>query len=179
MPTQRLSMRRIKQLLTMRFGAGASTRAIARELGVAPSTVREYLGRAAAAGIGWPLAADVTDESLMARLFVNAGVRAGARYYAEPDWAALVRELRRPGVTRAADRRTAARSAGDRRRSLQCRIADHHQPGAGRLLGRHRRQPDPGRRHPGPVHPQRPSHRAERRKPPQAAGRCLTPAVPP
>ncbi len=98
MPTQRLSMRRIKQLLTMRFGAGASTREIARELGVAPSTVREYLGRAAAAGIGWPLAADVTDESLMARLFVNAGVRAGVRYHAEPDWSALVRELKRPGV---------------------------------------------------------------------------------
>jgi transposase len=91
-------MRRIKQLLTMRFGAGASTRTIARELGIAPSTVREYLGRAAAAGIGWPLAADVTDESLMARLFVNAGVRAGARLHAEPDWSALVPELKRPGV---------------------------------------------------------------------------------
>jgi transposase len=98
MPTQRLSMRRIKQLLTMRFGAGASTRAIARELGVAPSTVREYLRRAAAAGIVWPLAADETDESLMARLFVNAGVRTGARHHAEPDWPVLVRELKRPGV---------------------------------------------------------------------------------
>ena len=104
MPTQRLSMRRIKQLLTMRFGAGASTREIARELGVAPSTVREYLSRAAAAGIVWPLAADVTDESLMARLFVNAGVRAGARHHAEPDWSALVRELKRPGVTQSGDR---------------------------------------------------------------------------
>jgi len=98
MPTQRLSMRRIKQLLMMRFGAGASTRAIGRELGIAPSTVREYLARAAAAGISWPLAADVTDESLVARLFVNAGVRAGARFHAEPDWPALVRELKRPGV---------------------------------------------------------------------------------
>ena len=67
--------------LTMRFGAGASTREVARDLGVAPSTVREYLGRATAAGIGWPLAADVTDESLMARRFVKAGVRAGARYH--------------------------------------------------------------------------------------------------
>jgi transposase len=91
-------MRRIKQLLTMHFGAGVSTRAIGRELGIAPSTVREYLGRAAAAGIGWPLAADVTDETLVARLFVNAGVRAGARFHAEPDWPALVRELKRPGV---------------------------------------------------------------------------------
>ena len=94
MPTQRLSMRRIKQLLTMRFGA----RAIARELGVAPSTVREYLSRVAASGIDWPLAADVTDESLMTRLFVNAGVRSGARYHAEPDWPVLVCELKRPGV---------------------------------------------------------------------------------
>ena len=75
MPRQRLSMRRIKQLLTMRFGAGASARSIAQELGIAPSTVREYLSRAAGAGVAWPLAADVTDESLMARLFVNAGVR--------------------------------------------------------------------------------------------------------
>ena len=33
MPTQRLSMRRIKQLLTMHFGAGASTRAIGRGAG--------------------------------------------------------------------------------------------------------------------------------------------------
>ena len=71
---------------------------IARELGVAPSTVREYLSRAAAGGVVWPLAADVTDDSLMARLFVNGGVRAGARFHAEPDWAVLVRELKRPGV---------------------------------------------------------------------------------
>jgi transposase len=98
MPTERLSMRRIRQLLALHFGAGASTRAIGRELGVAASTVREYLGRAAAAGIGWPLAAGVTDDDLVARLFVNAGVRAGARLHAEPDWAALVRELKRPGV---------------------------------------------------------------------------------
>ncbi|GAC1485343.1 MAG: IS21 family transposase [Acetobacteraceae bacterium] len=82
----------------MHFGAGASSRAIALELGIAPSTVREYLGRAVAAGIGWPLAADMTDERLMARLFVNAGVRAGARFHAEPDWSALVGELKRPGV---------------------------------------------------------------------------------
>jgi transposase len=91
-------MRRIRQLLAMHFGAGASTRVIGRELGIAASTVRDYLGRAAAAGISWPLAGDVTDESLQARLFGNANVRGGARLHAEPDWPALVRELKRPGV---------------------------------------------------------------------------------
>ena len=34
----------------------------------------------------------------MTRLFVNAGVRSGARYHAEPDWPVLVREFKRPGV---------------------------------------------------------------------------------
>ena len=70
-----------------------------RELGISHSTVREYLARIAAAGITWPLPAEVTDEELERRLFVNGGVRAGARHYVEPDWAAVTRELKRPGVT--------------------------------------------------------------------------------
>ncbi len=77
-------MRRIRQLLALHFGAGASTRAIGQELGIAPSTVREYLARAKAAEIGWPFGADITDESLVARLFVNAGVRTGARFMPSP-----------------------------------------------------------------------------------------------
>jgi transposase len=98
MPTKRLSMRRIHRLMTLRFGAGAATRAISRELGISHSTVREYLARIAAAGIPWPLPAEVTDQELERRLFVNGGVRAGARHYVEPDWAAVARELKRPGV---------------------------------------------------------------------------------
>ena len=127
MPTQRLSMRRIKQLLTMHFGAGASTRAIGRELGIAPSTVREYLGRATAAGIGWPLAADVTDESLVARLFVNAGVRAGARFHAEPDWPALVQELKRPGVVGGGEN---PRVNGDESVPVPASFSDRAAPGS-------------------------------------------------
>jgi len=76
-------MQRIKQLLTMRFDGGVSTPGIPRELGVAPSKVCECLGRAAAAGICWLLAAEVNDESLMGQLSGNAGVRAGAWYFAE------------------------------------------------------------------------------------------------
>ena len=37
-------------------------------------------------------------EELEQRLFVNGGVRAGARHHVEPDWAAVARELKRPGV---------------------------------------------------------------------------------
>ena len=62
------------------------------------STAREYLGRVAAAGVTWPLDPDMTDEALMGRLFVNGGVRLGARFHAAPDWAVLARELKRPDV---------------------------------------------------------------------------------
>ena len=98
MPTKRLTMRRIHRLMTMHFGAGAGTRVIARELGISHSTVREYLARIVAAGITWPLPVAVTDEELERQLFANGGVRAGARHYAEPDWAVVARELKRPGV---------------------------------------------------------------------------------
>ena len=64
MPTKRLTMRRIHRLMTMHFGAGAGTRVIARELGISHSTVREYLARIAAAGITWPLPAELSDREL-------------------------------------------------------------------------------------------------------------------
>ena len=41
MPTERLSMRRIRQILQLHFGAQASARAIAGELGVARMLIPE------------------------------------------------------------------------------------------------------------------------------------------
>ena len=99
MPAERLSMRRIRELLRLHFGAAASDRAIARELGVARSTVQDYLARAAAAGLGWPLPDELTDEALEERLFASAGAKPGLRRHAEPDWAALVCAMKRPGVS--------------------------------------------------------------------------------
>jgi DNA-binding GntR family transcriptional regulator len=47
--------------MTLHFGAGAAMRAIARELGISHTRVREYLARIAAAGTTWPLPAELTD----------------------------------------------------------------------------------------------------------------------
>lgn len=59
MPTERLTMRRIRQVLQLHFGAHASARVIAREVGVGRTTVQDYMARANAAGLGWPLANSV------------------------------------------------------------------------------------------------------------------------
>ena len=98
MPAQRLTMRRVRELLRLHYGAQASARAIARELGVSRSTVKDYLARAAAAGLTWPLPDELTDAVLEERLFGAGGPKPGMRRRVEPDWAGLVREMKRPGV---------------------------------------------------------------------------------
>ena len=99
MPAKReLTMRQLRYLLRLHHD-GVSAREIGRLLGVARSTIQDNLKRAAAAGLQWPLAGDVTDEVLEQRLFGRAAIAAGQRRRVEPDWADLARELKRPGVT--------------------------------------------------------------------------------
>ena len=101
MPAKReLSMRQLRHLSRLHHD-GVSAREIGRRLGVARSTIQDNLKRAAAAGLAWPLADDVTDEALETRLFGRAGVTQGQRRRTEPDWAALARELKRPEIGRA------------------------------------------------------------------------------
>ena len=91
-------MRQLRHLLRLHHD-GVSVREIGRRLGVARSTIQDNLKRAAAAGLAWPLADGVTDEALERQLFGRAGVTQGQRRRVGPDWAALARELKRPGVT--------------------------------------------------------------------------------
>jgi transposase len=85
-------MRRIRQVLQLHFGARASARVIAGTVGVGRSTVQDYLACV------WPLPPELTDEALEQLLFPAPSNRPGARRYVEPDWPALVREMKRPGV---------------------------------------------------------------------------------
>lgn len=95
MAAERLSMRKIREVLRLR-AQGHSKRAISLSLKISDSTVRRYLDRAAAAGLGWPLPPDVGDRELEARLFPPRP-RPASRPL--PDWAEIHRELRRAGVT--------------------------------------------------------------------------------
>jgi transposase len=93
-------MRHVRDVIRMK-SAGMPSREIARRIGAAPSTVRLTVRRFEAAGLTWPLPDDMTDAVLEARLFAGAGSgnRQGHRRLAEPDWAAVHRELKRKHVT--------------------------------------------------------------------------------
>ena len=49
MPAERVSMRRAREIIRLKFSTGLPTREIARRFGLAPSTVRETLSRSASA----------------------------------------------------------------------------------------------------------------------------------
>jgi transposase len=98
MPGERLSMRKIRETLRLRFGHGLSQRAIADSLQLSVGAVNGYLGRARRAGVGWPLPDDLDDQRLEGLLFPPPpDVPMGQRPV--PDWAAVHRELRRPNMT--------------------------------------------------------------------------------
>lgn len=97
MAQPRLSMRKVREVLRLKFAAGLSDRQIAASVGSARSTVRECLRRAAAAKVTWPVPDSLDDAQLEALLYppIVAAVTVPL-----PDFAHLHRELSRPGVTR-------------------------------------------------------------------------------
>ena len=70
-------MRRVREILRLKYEGGATERAIARSLGIARSTVALTLERAAAAKLSWPLPAMLTDRVLEAMLYASAGATQG------------------------------------------------------------------------------------------------------
>ena len=91
MPAERAAMRQVREIIRLKW-AGVCGHEIARRVGVASSTVRLTLQRAAAAGLGWPLPAALTDTALEARLFTTVGTKQRHRRQAEPDWPRIHRE---------------------------------------------------------------------------------------
>jgi len=97
MPAVRLSMRKIKEILRLKFGRGLSNRAIARSVQVSPATVSDCLMRAKLAGVGWPLEPELDEATLEAKLYPPPPPARQPRVV--PDFAHLHRELKRKGVT--------------------------------------------------------------------------------
>ena len=77
MGANRLPMRKLREILRLKYERRMRHRAIARACGVGVGIVSEYVGRARRAGLSWPLPAEWDDGILKARLFA-AGPNAGA-----------------------------------------------------------------------------------------------------
>ncbi len=91
-------MRRIREVLRLRWECGLSERTAAASCGLARSTAAKYVRRAREAGLSWPLPEGMTDEELKRRLFLCPESAAdGPRFV--PDWVEIHRQLAGKGVT--------------------------------------------------------------------------------
>ena len=90
-------MRKIREVLRLYFAAALSIRAIARSVGMSPSTVADYLRRAEGSGLSWPVPEAVDDAGLERRLFPASQPSGPSRPL--PAWSEVHRELGRKGVT--------------------------------------------------------------------------------
>jgi transposase len=95
---ERLSMRKIREVLRLTLEAGLTTRQIAGSLQTARSSVGECLRRFRESGLSWPLPTGLSDADLEQRLF-SPPVRSPGLTRPVPDWAVVHQELKRKGVT--------------------------------------------------------------------------------
>ncbi len=99
MPAERLSMRKVKEVLRLSWGGKLSTRAVACSCSIGRTTVREYLQRAKSAGLSWPLPDGLEDSELEVLLFPPA-VSADNAPRPLPDWKSIHEELKRDSVVK-------------------------------------------------------------------------------
>lgn len=97
MAARRISVRKILEILKLKWQDGLSNRQIAVNCNVSPSTVSDLIQRATHAGLSWPSVQQMTDKALETLLYVDVSTRKPP--HVMPDWQQVHKELSRPGVT--------------------------------------------------------------------------------
>ena len=98
MPTKRLTMRKIREILRLRYDCKLTYGKIATSCGIGRTTVSDYLNRFEASPLGWPLSSDVDDTQLEQLLFPSIRIDYSIKR-ARLDFQHIHGELRRKSVT--------------------------------------------------------------------------------
>lgn len=96
MAQERISMRKIKEVLRLHYEAGLSQAKIARVNHISRYTVQQYIMRFTAAGLSWPLDEKISEAVLESRLFPGKPDKSNRQAL---DYGYLLKEIRRPDAT--------------------------------------------------------------------------------
>jgi hypothetical protein len=96
LPASRLSMRKIKEVMRLRFELHLGYQQIGRSCAISGSTVHKYLKRAEAAGLSWPLPEGWDERRVEAAVFPRsqAPVHEQPAARTPPGFAAIHQQLR-------------------------------------------------------------------------------------
>lgn len=100
MSAERISMRKIKEILRLKFESKLTNRQIARSLNISPGTVCRYLQDATTRGFSWPLPESLNEQALEDAIFGDANKPLNSNRFVMPDWAIIHTELKKKGVTK-------------------------------------------------------------------------------
>ena len=98
MAKDRLSMRKFKEVLRLKYDHHLTNRSIAKSCAMSHVTVGKYLDLAEQAGISWPLAEDIDDSQLEQRLYAKVP-RSPSDKPAMPSMQYLFQEMKKKHVT--------------------------------------------------------------------------------
>ena len=98
MAKDRLSMRKFKEVLRLKFNHNLTNRKIAKSCAMSHATVAKYLDLAKQAGITWPLPNDIDDSQLEQRIYQNV-CRTPSDKSVMPSMQYLFKELKKKRVT--------------------------------------------------------------------------------
>jgi len=96
MPAKRSAMRKIKEVLRLKFEVRLSHERIAAASGLSKGAVSKYVQRAIHKSLSWPLPEDLDDNALERLLFPQVVQR---EHFVHADYAYVHQELKRKGVT--------------------------------------------------------------------------------
>ena len=99
MPTKRISMRQLRELLRLRLQADLSLRQIQGSLRISLGAVQKIVSKAQTEGLDWDAVQRLDDQQLARLFYPSADIRASMDFEL-PDWVEVHQELRRPGVTK-------------------------------------------------------------------------------
>jgi len=98
MPRKRTTMRKIREVLRLKWALGLSLRQIERSLQLSYGSVHTYWQRAKAEGLSWEQVEELSDDELESRLYPSAEISA-SKGRPLPDWAEVQKELSKKSVT--------------------------------------------------------------------------------
>jgi len=97
MAQERLSMRKIREVLRLRWDQGLSYQLVGQSCGISKSCAETYVKRAKAAGLTWPVPEELDDEQLEEMLFKRGATLGESK--ATPDWKEVHQEMRDKKMT--------------------------------------------------------------------------------
>jgi transposase len=96
MTMERITMRKIREVLRLKYTQSLSNTQIGTSCNLSKECVRKYIKRAERAGLSWPLPEEMNDTKLEQLLFKDANQAAQIPC---PDWLIVHQELKKKGVT--------------------------------------------------------------------------------